>query len=300
MPGTGRLGPQRHADHIHTVSPPQQARHRQQHMRHQTRTAPGTTWAKITDTADRALPGMPPRAQATAARADQLAGQQTPFDLECIATYHDHGCPPTHQATAPSRPPKEWRGPLRLPERDQAVVAHKKGPPEGCPCDHHRDQRRSTTATSSGVVSFNTCRPVVVSIPTVVPSSTAAPRGRVTSRATGPSRLPWTAPVPATGSCPPRAVFTVTAHLPHRSTVARPASPTSPVSRPPRWPRPPTAADTGSSRPPRVCTPTEMQAMPAAECRSPESEFPVNNSAFPISWMRSVDPPDYIGRVRFL
>jgi hypothetical protein len=45
---------------------------------------------------------------------------------------------------------------LRLPERDQAVVAHKKRPPEGSPCDHHRDQRRSTTATSSGVVSFNT------------------------------------------------------------------------------------------------------------------------------------------------
>src|SRR5664279_5668221 len=56
------------------------------------RTAPGTTWAKITNTADRALPGMPPRAQATTARADQLAGQQAPFDLECIATYHDHGC----------------------------------------------------------------------------------------------------------------------------------------------------------------------------------------------------------------
>ena len=97
---------------------------------------------------------MPPRAQATTARADQLASQQTPLDLECIATYHDHGCL-QRTKQRPSRPPKEWGGPLRFPERDQAVVAHQKGPPEGSPCGHHRDQRRFTTATSSGGVSLN-------------------------------------------------------------------------------------------------------------------------------------------------
>ena len=82
MPGTGRLHPQRRTDHLDPVGPAQQARHRQQHMRHQAAAAPGATWPQLTDPADRPLPGMPPRSETTAARASQLTSPQTSFDLD--------------------------------------------------------------------------------------------------------------------------------------------------------------------------------------------------------------------------
>ena len=124
MPDTSRLRPQRRTDHLDAVGPAQQARHRQQHMRHQAgaSTGPGAgadrrprgpTAAGHAPTGD----SPPPHGQ------HQLTGPQTPFDLDDIATYHDHGC--LHSTKQrPSRPAKEKGGPLRFPERDQAVVAH--------------------------------------------------------------------------------------------------------------------------------------------------------------------------------
>ena len=63
--------------------------------------------------------------------------------------------PPTHQATAPPVRPRSGEGRCAFQNVIRLSSHTKKGPPEGSPCDHHRDQRRSTTATSSGVVSFN-------------------------------------------------------------------------------------------------------------------------------------------------
>ena len=90
---------------------------------------------------------------------------------------------------------------MRLPERDQAVVAHKKRPPEGSPCDHHRYQRRSTTATSSGVVSFNTWL-----VPPMSSSTTSVFHRYYDGPQTGPAfreqPSPWTrTPLPQVG-CP--------------------------------------------------------------------------------------------------
>jgi len=71
-------------------------------------------------------PGHAPQRQTAAARAGQLASPQPPFDLQNIATYHDHGC--LHcTKQRPSRPAKERGGPLRSPECDQPVVAHEQG-----------------------------------------------------------------------------------------------------------------------------------------------------------------------------
>jgi hypothetical protein len=91
---------------VYDLSAPQQARDRQQHVRHQAGPAPGPPRPKITDPADRPRPCMPPRPQAPTARADQLPGPKTPLDLDDVATYHDHGCHPMHQAR-PSCPAKE-------------------------------------------------------------------------------------------------------------------------------------------------------------------------------------------------
>ncbi len=66
---------------------------------------------------------MPPRRETTAARARQLTSPQTPFDLDRVRTYHDHGC--LHcTKQRPSLPAKEWGGPSRLNRRHQVVVAH--------------------------------------------------------------------------------------------------------------------------------------------------------------------------------
>jgi hypothetical protein len=123
MPGTGGLRPQRRTDHIDPIGPPQQTRHRQQHMRHQAGTTPGTTRSKITNPADRPPPGMPPPSQTTAARTNKLTSTKTPFDLDRVAAYHDHGCLQQHQGTALPSGQGIGRAVAR-PERDQTVVAH--------------------------------------------------------------------------------------------------------------------------------------------------------------------------------
>lgn len=75
---------------------------------------------------------MPPRRQAAAARAPQLAPAKTPFDLDLVATYHDHGC---LQCTKerPSPPAKEWGGPLRFHNVITLSSHTNKGPPAGSP-----------------------------------------------------------------------------------------------------------------------------------------------------------------------
>jgi len=101
-------------------------------MRDQAGAATGTAWPKTTDPTDRPLPGMPPRGQFTAARTGQLTGPQTPFHLDDIATYHDHGCLRCTKHR-PSRPAKEWGGPLRFQNVIRLSSHTNKGPPAGSP-----------------------------------------------------------------------------------------------------------------------------------------------------------------------
>ena len=73
MPRTGRLHPQRRTDHLDAVGPAQQARHRQQHMRHPTACHSGPAAAEAPrPRGPSALAGMTPRGKTTAARAQQL------------------------------------------------------------------------------------------------------------------------------------------------------------------------------------------------------------------------------------
>ncbi|MGH8861698.1 MAG: hypothetical protein ACRDVG_10770, partial [Jatrophihabitantaceae bacterium] len=93
MTMTGRLRGERSTDHLDRISTAQQARHRQQHMRGQTRRTACPARAKHPDTTHRSLPSVTPRRELTrAARADQLTRAQPPIDLDRIGTYHDHGC----------------------------------------------------------------------------------------------------------------------------------------------------------------------------------------------------------------
>jgi hypothetical protein len=123
VPDTGGPHPQRGTDHIGTVGPAQQARHRQQHMRHQAAATTGAARTQHPDTPNVALAGIPPRNEITTARAHQLTSPQTSFDLENVRTYHDHGCLHQHQGTALPSGQATGRA-VALPERDQTVVAH--------------------------------------------------------------------------------------------------------------------------------------------------------------------------------
>ena len=143
------------ADHLHPVGPAQQTRHRQQHMRHQAGPAPGTTRPKTTDAADHPPPGVPPRGQAAPARTEQLTSPKTPLDLNNIATYHDHGALQAPSTGPPVRP-REREGRCASQNVIRLSSHTSKGLPEGSPCDHHRGQRRPTTAPSSDGVPFNT------------------------------------------------------------------------------------------------------------------------------------------------
>jgi hypothetical protein len=73
----GRPRRQRRADHLHGVRPPQQHRHRQQHMRDQTPTAPGPPRPQRADPTNATPPGPPPRRQHTrTTRTTHLTGRQ--------------------------------------------------------------------------------------------------------------------------------------------------------------------------------------------------------------------------------
>jgi hypothetical protein len=124
-------------------------------VRHRARAAAGAARAKHTDAADTSLAGVPPRREITAARTHQSTVAKSPFDLDRIATYHDHGC--LHRTKErPSLPAKERGGPLRFQNVISLSSHTNKRPPAGSPCDHHRRERRYPAPPSSCRTSFNT------------------------------------------------------------------------------------------------------------------------------------------------
>ena len=123
VPGTSGLHPQRGTDDLDRVGPAQQARHRQQHMRHQATATACATWPQLTHSADSSLAAVPPRSETTPARASKLTSPKTSFDLADVRTYDDHGCLQQHQETALPSGQGAGRA-VALPERDQLVVAH--------------------------------------------------------------------------------------------------------------------------------------------------------------------------------
>ena len=128
VPGTGGL--RRSAAPITSTASARRSRHdtAQQHMRHQAagRSGPGAAAAHPTPRTVRA-PGMPPRARAAAARANQLtsptaAARPRPTSVPTMTTGASNST-----KERPSLPAKERGGPLRFHERDQLVVAHEQG-----------------------------------------------------------------------------------------------------------------------------------------------------------------------------
>ena len=89
----GGAGRQRGADHLSGVRPPQQHRHRQQHMRDQTPSAPRPPWTQ--------RPGMPRTSRARAhphgrsdpaPRTHRTARRQPRLDPNLICLYRDQRC----------------------------------------------------------------------------------------------------------------------------------------------------------------------------------------------------------------
>ena len=123
MPLPPGLGPQRGTDHLDVVGAADQARDRQQHMRHPARHAPGPPRTQQADPTHPPRPRVTPPGKHAPAWAHQLTGAQPLFDLGRVAPYHDHGCLPQHQGTALPSGQGAGRAVAR-PERDQVVVAH--------------------------------------------------------------------------------------------------------------------------------------------------------------------------------
>jgi hypothetical protein len=155
MPGTGRLHPQRGTDDIHTVGPPQQARHSQQHMRHRAADTASAARPQSPHTADMALSPVTPRSQNTPARTDHITSAKTPFDLRRIGTYHDHGCLQQHQGTALPSGQGNGEGRCAFLDVTRPSSHTNKGPPADSPCERHRPERRYTAAPSSYEMSLN-------------------------------------------------------------------------------------------------------------------------------------------------
>ena len=111
-----RLARQRRADHRDRIRPPEQAKHRQQHMRRPTphtprppRPHPLTT----TRPPDRPDPGMTPRRQPTPTpRAPKLTRFQMRFHNRSPRRYRQHRCPraPSHGPPATCLPGPNRRG----------------------------------------------------------------------------------------------------------------------------------------------------------------------------------------------
>ena len=99
----GRPRDQRGPDHRGRISPPQQHRDRQQHVRDQARRTPGPAGPQQPDASDVTPAGPPPRAQHTwAGRARHAAGRQPGLDQILIRRYRDQRVPPCIRAR-PSR-----------------------------------------------------------------------------------------------------------------------------------------------------------------------------------------------------
>jgi hypothetical protein len=194
MAVTGRLRDQCRPDHLDSVRAAQQARHRQQHMPHQTHRAPRPARSQHPDTAHFPLPGMAPRRErARAARARQLTCTQPPLDLDRVRTYHDHGAS-TSTKQRPSLPAKEseegrcasrtWSHCRRTPTRSRPeaapviIIALGVATP---PPDRHAP-RRSTAAR--GQPSTELVCASFGSAPGVACGSAPGGRGNATPRST--------------------------------------------------------------------------------------------------------------------
>ena len=108
-----------------------------------------TTRHQVMLMANRAPPGIPPRAQQPSAlRAAQAASGQQPVDLERIGIYHEHWCLLSTKQR-PSRPARTCGRVAARPRHGHALVA-----------DEKRQPRSAARATSSRSVT-QTCLPVV-------------------------------------------------------------------------------------------------------------------------------------------
>ena len=95
--------PQRRADHLGGVGPPQQHRDRQQHVRDQTPRAPGPPRPQRADPTHPTWPGPTPRREhPRAARATELPARQPGLDPNLICLYRDQRVPPCIQHGPPA------------------------------------------------------------------------------------------------------------------------------------------------------------------------------------------------------
>jgi hypothetical protein len=91
MASTGTTGDDHRADHVRAIRPTQQHRHRQQHMRHQTRPAPRPPRTqRLRDAVNPPPPRPTPRPQrlvTTGRRAGELAARQPRLDQDRVSLY---------------------------------------------------------------------------------------------------------------------------------------------------------------------------------------------------------------------
>lgn len=96
VPGTAGPSLYRGADHIRGIRPPQQHRHRQQHMRHQARAAPRPPRTqRPLDTMHSPPPGPPPRPQHLTTHrrwTGELATGQPRLDQNRVSLYRQQRC----------------------------------------------------------------------------------------------------------------------------------------------------------------------------------------------------------------
>ena len=103
VPVAGRPRDQRGPDHRGRISPPQQHRDRQQHVRDQARRTPGPAGPQRPDAPDVTSAGPPPRGQhPRTLRARNAAARQPGLDQILIRLYRDQRVPPCIRAR-PSR-----------------------------------------------------------------------------------------------------------------------------------------------------------------------------------------------------
>jgi hypothetical protein len=151
---------QRRPDHLNRVRPPEQARHRQQHMRHPTSGAPSPPRPQHhqpTSLPDRPGPGMtPPGQPAPTPRTRHRAFTQPPLDVTSINPYRDQRCLHAPR-TAPPTPPSVYPGgPSLVPGRRHADGADQEDQPRPAIPTRRHPQRRSSATSSASSAGPNT------------------------------------------------------------------------------------------------------------------------------------------------
>ena len=125
-------------DHRRPIRPPQQAAHRQQHMRAPTLSTPRPPRAQPPADpacpADHPLPGMPPPRQPTRARrAAQPPRRQPPLDHARINAYRDHWCLRAPRAALPLLGQEKGGRAAAYPDVITVASHTKKDNPAGLP-----------------------------------------------------------------------------------------------------------------------------------------------------------------------